>query len=291
MKPAAFAYAAPGELGEVLELLAQHGADAKPLAGGQSLLPMMNLRLAQPAVLVDVNRVAALAGTRAAAGTLAIGATARQAHVERAHGGDVPLLRLALHHVGHVATRARGTIAGSLVHADPAAEMPATLVTLDGEVVAASTRGRRTIPGREFQLSTFTTALHEDELVVEVRLPIRPQAGHGFCEIARRHGDFALIGAAAEVELDDDGRFDRVALTMLGAADVPLRLTAIEAQLRGRRPDEPQLLAELRDAVSDAVDPAPDVHASAAYRKRVAGVAARRAIAQALAHHAAGAAA
>ncbi len=283
MKPAPFAYAAPAALDDVLALLAEHGGDAKPLAGGQSLLPIMNLRLARPVLLVDVNRVAALTGLVRDGDTVRIGATTRQLELERTVAGDLPLVALALRHVGHVATRARGTLGGSLVHADPAGELPTVLLALDGEVVARSAaRGERVIAAADFQLTTMTTALAEDELLTEIRLPVRPRAHHGFVELARRHGDFALVGAAVQAELDADGAYARVALALFGVADRPIRLPEVEAALAGRRPEDADVAREVRAAVSAAVDPGGDVHATGAYRKRVAGVVAARALAQAV---------
>jgi aerobic carbon-monoxide dehydrogenase medium subunit len=282
MKPAAFAYAAPGELDGALALLAQHGTDAKPLAGGQSLIPLLNLRVAQPALLVDLNRIRTLTGVGRQGAVLRIGAIARQLEIERTVGRDLALLALALRHVGHVATRSRGTIGGSLVHADPAGELPAVLLALGGEVVACSAaRGERVIPASDFFITTMTTSLAEDELLTEVRLPLRGGAHYGFAELARRHGDFALAGAAAVAELDGDGAYAHVALALFGVADRPLRLPELESELIGRRVDDGGVVRDVRDAVSAYVSPRGDVHASRRYRKRVAGVLAARALAQA----------
>lgn len=289
MKPAPFAYVAPTDLGEVLDLLARSGGEARPLAGGQSLLPMVNMRVARPEVLVDLGRVAALRGMRDEGDVVCLGATARQLEAERRLGERLPLLARALRFVGHVATRARGTIGGSLAHADPAGELPAVLLALDGSVVASSAaRGERVVAAAELQTAALTTSLAEDELLTEVRLPARAGARHGFVEVARRHGDFALVGAAAEVELDAAGAFARVALALFGVADRPQRVPELERALVGQRPGD--VAGEVRAAVAAAVSPFDDAHATAAYRRRVAGVVAARALEEAAASGAGGAA-
>ena len=278
MKPAPFAYTAPGELGEVLGFLTRDGGDAKILAGGQSLLPMLNLRLARPQLLVDINRVAELSGIQRHGTELRIGATTRQREAERAVVAELPLLAAALRHVGHLATRARGTIGGSLAHADPAAEVPAVLLTLDGSIVAVSDHGERVIPAADFLVGTFATCLRDDELVREVRFPCRPHATYGFVEFARRHGDFALVGAAVELERGRNGVCERVAITVFGVSDVPLRMSAVERDLLSRDIADGTVAREVAAAVSAAVDPGTDIHATGAYRKRVAGVAVARAL-------------
>ncbi len=283
MKPAPFAYAAPAEREAVLSLLAEHGGDAKLLAGGQSLVPLMNLRLAQPSLVIDLSRVEGLDGIRAENGRLVLGAMARQFALERSPlvASSAPLLAAALPLIGHVATRSRGTLGGSIVHADPAAELPAVILALDGEIVALSARGERVIPARDFFLGTFTTALADDELVTELRLPVAPPWSSAFVEVSRRHGDFALVGAAVAVRLDGSGLCETAAIALCGVAPLPLRAEEAERQLVGRPPGDGEALREIASTVSSALDPSGDVHASAAYRKRVAGTVVARALKQA----------
>ena len=197
MKPPRFDYHAPASIDDAVALLARYGGDAKVLAGGQSLMPMLNFRLARPAALVDVNRIAALAYVREDNGTVAFGAMTRQRTIEFSPvvARRLPLLLEATRWVGHLPIRSRGTIGGSIAHADPSAEYPAVLTALDGEVVAQGPRGRRTLKAEELFETYLTTRLAPDELLVEVRLPATPAgAGHAFEEFARRHGDFAIVG-------------------------------------------------------------------------------------------------
>ncbi|MDX6563054.1 MAG: aerobic carbon-monoxide dehydrogenase medium subunit [Gaiellales bacterium] len=269
MKPAPFAYHAVETVEEAVATLAELGEDARVLAGGQSLVPMLNLRLARPSALVDVGRVASLSGI-SANGALRLGATTRQADalrsaqvVERA-----PLLTEALRHVGHPATRSRGTIGGSIAHADPAAELPAVLLALDGQVTARSGKGERTIPAASLFLGPFTTALAGGELLTELRLPDPPAgARHGFAEIARRRGDFALAGAAVVIAPG----YARVAL--FAVAPAAFRAEAAERALAQGAGAE--VAAELAAA---AAEPAGDEHATAAYRAGAARVATLRAL-------------
>jgi carbon-monoxide dehydrogenase medium subunit len=261
VKPAPFDYVAPTSLEEALDLRARHAGECAVLAGGQSLVPSLNLRLARPSVVIDVNGIAELRGIRAADGTLAIGATTRQRAAERDPGSG-PLLREALSYVAHPAIRTRGTIGGSVAHADPAAELPAVVVLHDGSVVARSTRGERRIAAADFFTGWLTNALEPDELLVEVRLPdLPPGAGTAFVELSRRHGDFALVGVAAMVAPGDV----RVALTGVDGAPV-LRRFERHAADTGRE-------------VAAALDPPGDLHATAAYRRRVAAVLVDRALA------------
>jgi carbon-monoxide dehydrogenase medium subunit len=279
VKPPAFAYAAPDALSDALELLAEHGDDAKVLAGGQSLTPMLNLRLARPSALIDLNRVAALTGIERDGPWLRVRSMTRQLELQRSPvDGISPLVGQALRFVGHVATRGRGTVGGSLVHADPAAELPAVLLVLDGEVVVASVRGQRTIAAADLFVRAFETSLGSDEVLVEIRLPVRPQARCGFVEFARRHGDFALAGAAVEVELDEAAAIRRVGIGLFGIADVARRMPDLERDLIGRTISDPRIATEVASAVSRAVDPGDDIHATGTYRKRVAGIAAARAL-------------
>jgi CO/xanthine dehydrogenase FAD-binding subunit len=269
VKPAAFAYCAVATVAEALTALADGGEDAVVLAGGQSLVPMLNLRLARPALLVDVSCVSELAGIEAN-GDLRLGAATRQADALRspAVAERAPLLVEALRHVGHPATRSRGTVGGSIAHADPAAELPAVLLALDGEATVVSAAGARTIPAASLFLGPFTTALAVGELLTGVRVPAPPAgARHGFAEIARRHGDFALAGAAVVVA---PGRA-RVAL--FAVAPAAFRATDAERALaQGAGAEEAARLAAV------AADPAGDAHATAAYRREAARVATLRAL-------------
>jgi carbon-monoxide dehydrogenase medium subunit len=285
MKPPPFDYVAPDTLDEALALRAEHAADSAVLAGGQSLVPLLNLRLAMPAVVIDLGRMRGLAGVRTLDGGVAIGATTRQRAAEDAPlvRERAPLLAQALAHVGHVSIRNRGTVGGSLAHADPAAELPAVAVALDATLVARSARGERRIAARDFFLGFLTTALEPDELLVEVELPGLPAgAGTAFVEIARRHGDFALAGAAAAVALDADGTVADVRLALAGVGPSALRAEDAEARLRGARPND-AVLHEAAELATAALYPRSDVHSDGAYRRRVAAVVARRALAAAAA--------
>jgi carbon-monoxide dehydrogenase medium subunit len=278
VKPARFSYARPESVEETLAVLDEQGSAAKILAGGQSLVPMMNMRLARPDVLVDVNKVGGLEGIRVD-GTVAIGALTRQAAVASSPevARTVPLLTEAMQHVGHPATRNRGTFGGMIAHADPAAEAPAVLLALGGEVVARSFAVSRTIAADEFFRSYFTTALEENELLVEVR--VRVQEGrHTFLEVARRHGDFALVGIAATADLDGEANCTGARFVFFGVGSTPVRARSAEEALVGRPLAHPSVAQEVgRAAVAELV-PADDVHATSDYRKEVAGVLARRAV-------------
>ncbi len=284
MKPAPFRYAAPTTVPQALELLAQHGDEAKLLAGGQSLLPLMNFRLARPSVVIDINRIAELAGIQQDAGVLRVGATTRQAALAR-WAADQPgweLLRAALGFVGHDAIRTRGTIGGNIAHADPASELPALLLCLDGSVLACGPRGEREVPARELFWGPLTTSIQPDELVTEVRFPSPGSgAGWGFEEVSRRHGDYALAGVAALVACDPDGRVLDSRLALFGVGDTPLRATDAEQALRGREPTR-AAIDEAARLVGPALDPHADLHADADYRRSVAGVLAARALAGAV---------
>lgn len=291
MKPAPFAYFDPRALPEALDLLATYGAEGKVLAGGQSLLPLLYLRLATPPYLIDINRVAGLDTLRVAEdGLLCIGATVRQRAVERdaAVRAGWPLLAEALRWVGHAAIRTRGTVCGSLAHADPAAELPAVVVALDGELHLASAAGERTVPAADFFVTYLTTVLEPTELLVEVRLPPPPPAsGHAFVEVARRHGDFALAGLACLLALEADGRHIAAArLVFTGVGGTPLRAYAAEEALVGEVAS-PALFARAGELAQAAAEPDSDLHASAAYRRHLVGVLARRGLAQAHARAAA----
>jgi carbon-monoxide dehydrogenase medium subunit len=282
LKPPRFHYADPDSVEGALACLAEHGEDAKVLAGGQSLMPLLNMRLARPEWLVDINGIAELGGVHAN-GALAVGALTR--HHDAARSEIVrercPLLAEALPLVGHAAIRYRGTIGGSLAHADPAAELPAVAVALDAEMVLRGQAGERTVPAAQFYRSFLETAIEPTELLAAVRFPGRPaRAGSAVLELARRHGDFALAGVAVEV-VAEDGLSARACA--FGVDQVPVRLTAVEELLAGEAPTG-ELLAQAGELAARSVDPASDMHASAGYRRRMTGVLARRALERALAN-------
>ncbi|HVV31329.1 MAG TPA: xanthine dehydrogenase family protein subunit M [Mycobacteriales bacterium] len=283
MKPPPFDYLAPTTVAEVTSALAEHGDDAKVLAGGQSLVPVLAMRLARPEVIVDVNRVADLDRVHREDGTLLVGATTRHVTLERDPdiAAAVPLLARTAPHIGHFQIRNRGTLGGSLAHADSAAEWPAVALALDAEIEVASTSGSRRIPAAEFFVSTFMTALGAEDLLVGVRFPVWG-AGSGFAveELARRSGDFAIAGVVAAVQRNGD-RIERAAVALLGMGPVPIRLHPLEQELVGSPTASTDLDAVARDAVA-GLDPPDDVHASGGYRRRVAAVLVARALARAL---------
>lgn len=283
MKPAAFAYMAPTSLDEAVSLLASHAPDAKPLAGGQSLVPIMNFRLAEPGVLIDLNHVSELDYIREANGAVAIGAMTRQFDAERSGliGSTAPLVTEALKLTGHPTIRHRGTVGGVLAHADPASELPAVALALQAELTVRGPGGERTIPAEAFYLGPLTTALAPDELLVEVRIPRQPPgSGWAFRELSRRHGDFAICGVAAALTLAPDGTIQRASLALCGVGPTPVRAGRAEAALAGAEPGEPLFRHAGELAIQD-IDPSADLHASADYRRRVAAVLVRRALTEA----------
>ncbi|MEZ5098266.1 MAG: FAD binding domain-containing protein [Thermoleophilia bacterium] len=290
MKPARFDYDAPTSLDEALGLLADHGEEAKVLAGGQSLVPLLNFRLARPDRLIDLNGVDELAYVRAD-GSLRIGAMTRQAALERADAAAAwPLLGQALHWVGHFQIRNRGTVGGSVAHADPAAELPVACTALDATMHVHSRQGARSVAARDFFVTHLTTTIEPDELLVELELPpLPPGTGTAFEEYARRHGDFALGGAAAVVTLDGSGTCTAARIALLGAAPTPLRASEAEAALVGVRVDE-AAAQEVERRVSAAISPTGDIHGSADYRRGLVGALARRAVLAAAARAKGGAA-
>ena len=282
MKPAPFQYLCPRSVDEAVDQLARHGDDAKVLAGGQSLVPLMNMRLARPRVIIDINRIDALGYLHDDHGVLHVGALTRQRAAERSPvvAARCPLLRDALRLVGHVQIRTRGTIGGSLAHADPAAELTAIFAALDGEITARSARGTRVIAAPDLFVSYLTTSLDPRELLVEVRIPaLPPDAGWSWMEIARRHGDFALAGVGV-VLAGRRGVIAEARIGLVGVGPTPVRAARAERMLNGQAPSE-ALWAEAADAVRAAVTPDGDIHASAEYRKHVSGVLAQRALREA----------
>src|SRR6266513_2949809 len=267
MKPAPFDYFSPGTVDEALALLAEHGDEAKPLAGGQSLIPAMNFRLARPAVLVDLNGILALAYVRAESGGVAVGAMTRQRTVERSDvvARAAPLLAEAMPSIAHPQIRNRGTVGGSIAHADPSAELPAVMLALEARFQAM-----------------LETALQPGELLVEIAVPPLPgRSGTAFVEMARRHGDYALVGVAAVVTLDPRGRCQTARLSLLSVGDGPVLAPEAAKVLVGQAPSEELFRAAGDAAATRDVDPPSDIHASAAYRRQLVAVLTRRALARA----------
>jgi aerobic carbon-monoxide dehydrogenase medium subunit len=285
VKPPPFDYVATSSLEEAVATLQEHGDEAKLLAGGQSLVPLLAFRLARPSVLVDLNGVAGLDRLELVDGELVVGAMARQRDVER-----LPKLRErcalipeAVELIGHVAIRNRGTVGGSLAHADPAAEWPAIAVILDAELELTGPNGTRTVAARDFFVSYFTTVLEPDEVLTRIRVPLPAgRTGSCFLELSRRHGDFALAGVGALVTLADDGTASDVRLGLIGVGARPVRPATAESALRGRVPDG-AAIAEAAAAVADEVEPNGDIHASEEYRRHLATVLTRRALSTAVA--------
>jgi aerobic carbon-monoxide dehydrogenase medium subunit len=279
MKPARFDYYDPRTLAEAVALRQQNGDESAVLAGGQSLMPLLNMRLARPAVVIDVNRVANSDYVRAWDGGVAIGLTTRQRQLTRNPliTERFPLLTQAAEHIGHPQIRSRGTICGSLAHADPAAELPAVALALDAELVAAGPGGERSITADDFFVTVYTTSLESTEVLSEVRFPAPPaDMAWSFMEVSRRHGDFAMVGAIAGLSVDR-GRnmITNARLVYCGVGARPTRVADAEKALIGQTPSD-EAFAAAGEVVSKGVDPHDDLHASAAYRRSVAGALARR---------------
>ncbi|MFQ5746981.1 MAG: FAD binding domain-containing protein [Gemmatimonadota bacterium] len=273
MKPAPFEYHAPDTLEQAVALLGEYGFGAKLLAGGQSLIPTMNFRLAQPAVLIDLNGIEDLAYVRedGEAG-LRVGAMTRQRAVERSAlvAARAPLLFETMPWIAHPQIRNRGTIGGSIAHADPAAELPAVMLALEADLALRGPSGTRTVPASEFFTGLFGTAMAPDEILTDARIPPLPgRSGAAFLEIARRHGDYALAGVAAVLSLDGDGRCNRARVALFSVSDGPVLSAAAAGALEGRAPD-PDAVREAAKATAADLDPPTDIHASAAYRRHLA---------------------
>ena len=283
MKPAPFCYHAPESLENAVALLAEHGDEAKPLAGGQSLVPMLSLRLASFEHLVDLNGVASLSSIARTNGSLRIGAMVRQATAEHSPevAGAVPLLSRALPLIGHFQIRNRGTIGGSIAHADPASELPAVALALRATVEAEGPSGTRRIASEDFFVSTWETALRDGEILAAVEFPVwSGTCGFAIEEVARRHGDFALVGVACGVEVNGPSVV-RAGIAMFGVGPTAIRVAAAEHALiaGGTGAD----LTEIGRIAANDLTPPDDVHASSAYRKQVAAVVVRRALSRAIA--------
>ncbi len=281
-------YQAPTTVDEAVGLLAEYGDEASVLAGGQSLIPLLALRLARPEVLIDINRIEELSGVSAAGGWVTIGAMTREYMAEESGtvADDVPLLAAALPMIGHEAIRSRGTVGGSLAHADPAAELPAVARALDAEFTVRGPSGMRVIPAAEWFEGYLTTSRGADELLLGVRFPAAKHGtGTSFREVARRHGDYAIVGLATSLVLSD-GVISEARLALTGVSDVPVRATSAEDLLAGERPSA-ELFDEAARRATEGLDPPADLHGSSDYRKKVAVAVVRRGL-QAAADNAAG---
>jgi carbon-monoxide dehydrogenase medium subunit len=286
MKPAPFEYHRPDSVDEALALLAEHGYDAKLLAGGQSLVPAMNFRLAAPAVLIDLNRIPGLDGVAETDGGVRMGAMVRQRAAERSPvvAARVPLLAETLPYVAHAQIRNRGTIGGTLAHADPAAEIPAVMLALDARFHLRSPAGTRVVAAGDFFTGLFGTALEAEEMLVEVEVPpMAPRTGWAFDEVSRRHGDYALAGLAATVQVDDAGRCTSARIALLSVSDGPVLAAGAAAALVGQAPTEAALRAAAEAAAQRDVDPPGDIHASPEYRRQLVDVLVRRVLPRAFA--------
>ncbi len=282
MKPAPFEYFAPRTIDETLAHLAQYGYEAKVLAGGQSLIPMMNFRLAQPSVLIDINNVKELFFIRANEdGGLNIGAMSRHNQVE--HNSLVadraPLIYETMPHIATVQIRSRGTFGGSIAHADPSAELATVSVALEGSFLLRKQQGERWVPANEFFVGLFTSVLEPDEILIEARFPPVPDhTGYSLVEISRRPHDFSLVGVAAVVTLDKDEQCQRARLVFLSVGDGPVEAKESEELLKGKQFSAELIRAAAETAARKDIDPGSDIHASAEYRRHLAGVLARRAL-------------
>jgi carbon-monoxide dehydrogenase medium subunit len=283
VKSADFTYHAPRSLAEAVGILQEHGDDAKPLAGGQSLVPMLALRLTRFEHLVDLGRIDSLQGIERVGDELRIGAGTRQRAVERDPlTAGVGLLAEAVPLIGHFQIRNRGTIGGSLAHADPASELPAVALALDAQFEITGADGTRTAAARDFFVGTWTSAIDSGEILSAVRFPVRQSlAGDAIEEVARRHGDFAIAGVAAHIQLRSNGTVDRAAIAMFGMGPTPLRAPSGESALVGVDPTDAELDEIARLAAGDA-EPSDDVHASGAHRTRIAAHLCRRVVRRAI---------
>jgi carbon-monoxide dehydrogenase medium subunit len=279
MKAAAFSYARATSVVNALELLAAHGDDAKVLSGGQSLMPAMNLRLISPEWIVDIGGIAELKGIAVKGDVLTIGALTR--HVDLQRSPDItahaPLLAEAIAHVAHPAIRNKGTIGGSLAHADPASELPACMVALDATIVIRGQAGERRVPARDFFIGIYQTALSADELLTAVELPVaRKHSAHFFCEVARRHGDYAIVGAAAQAIVEGDGLAD-LRLVFFAVGDRPLLAGAASKLINVAI--TPEILSDASAALGEELDPPVDQQASSSMRRHLAKVLLARCVA------------
>ena len=285
MKPAPFRYFAPATLDEALALVAEYGDEAKVLAGGQSLIPTMNFRLAQPGVLIDLNNITELFFVQPNDdGGLRIGAMTRQRTIERELliQERAPLLHATMPHIAHVQIRNRGTIGGSLAHADPAAELPAVAVALDAQLRVQSQNGERWLAARDFYVGLFTTDLAPDEILVEIAIPPMPaHTGWSILEFTRRRGDYAIVGVAAMVTLNQAGQCNTARLVLLSVGEGPVTAHQAVEMLLGERPTASLIKAAAQTAATVDIEPNQDIHASVAYRRHLAQVLSQKALIQA----------
>lgn len=282
MKNPPFNYHRPDTLAEALSLLAEHGDDAKVLAGGQSLLPVMALRLGRPEHVIDINRVPGLDRIAVSGEGVSIGALVRHVTAERSAelATAAPLVHAAMPHIGHRAIRSQGTVCGSIAHADPAAEMPAVCLATAATMVATSVDGQREMAASDFGQGYLTTALKPTEILTEVRFPTwSPTASGTVIEVARRHGDYALVGLACMVDAPD-GKIADAALSFFGVANTPVRMVAAEQSLLGKSLEDLFAFDTAADLVASNIAPSADVHATSNYRKHLAGVLTRKGLAQ-----------
>jgi carbon-monoxide dehydrogenase medium subunit len=285
VKPPPFVYYAPDTLEEVLSLLTEHGIDGKVLAGGQSLLPMMNMRLARPKVLVDIGKLSGLSGITVNGG-VTIGTTTTQAAVLRdlRIGDRLPMVHAAVRNVGHPANRARGTFGGSVAHADPAAELPAVMLALDAEMRVQSPGGERVVPAEDFFVTYYTTELDVDEVLTAVHLPDRSGWSWGFQEVARRLGDYAAAGVAVAAKTDAAGLVEEARIALFAVSDRPQRATEAEERLVGTRLGDEDVARDVAQLALRDVDFSSDIHVSDAYRKDAVVALVRRTVLDAAAN-------
>lgn len=284
MKPPKFSYLRPNNLPEALDMLAEYGDDAKIMSGGQSLIPLLNMRLSTPGYIIDIGRVEELKGIREEEDVIVIGGMTRHVDVEKSAlvREKCPLLTEGITWVGHNQIRSRGTIGGSIAHADPSAELPCMLTALRGEIVIMSREEEITVSPEEFFLSYLLTSLEPNQLIKEIRFPkIKKGSGYAFEEVARRHGDFALVEVAAVVELEADGTIADAKIALGGANSVPFIPEAVEEFLAGKMPDD-SIIKEAATLQLDDLDPEGDIHGSKEYRRYLSGVLLERALNKAI---------
>ena len=282
MKPAPFEYHAPDSLEQALDLMSQYAGSAKVLAGGQSLVPAMNFRVVQPSVLIDLNRIAELSYIQEDGDMIRVGAMARERHLEfdSAIAKHIPLLSEAAPFIAHPQIRNRGTIGGSIVNADPAAELPVLMLTLDARLRAKNKSGERWIDARDFFAGMFTTTLEPDEILVEIELPfIAPRTGWSFMEVAPRAGDYALMGVAAVVMLDENGKCQKAKLVYLNAGDGPVDAKEAAKHLEGEKFEEKLIESVAVHASEKEINPFGNVHTSPEFQRHLANVLTRKALA------------
>ena len=280
MKPASFEYTAPATVQEAIQSLTSGGDSAKLLAGGQSLMPLLAMRLARPSLLVDLNRVGGLAEIRRDDGHLVVGAMTRIRALERDPMVQqlIPILSHMAGYIGHVTIRNRGTVGGSLAHADPAAELPLAMSVLGASFIVEGPNGSRTLSAEQFFESAMTTTLGSADVLKEIQVPISsPSVRSSFLELARRHGDFAIVAVLAMIELDNKGRCSSVRLGVAGAAQLAVRIAEAESLMTGEVPSD-SLVAACARAAAQAVEPTSDLHGSAAYRREMVETLGRRAL-------------